>query len=280
TVHCQNAREMRADGDWLIPHYGGRPWVERPPLPFWITIGVVEVFGDTPLGYRSAAMLMAIPCVLMVGWMASVWFGRGIGLASGLILATMQEFTHYSAGPEADIFLCTIVTAAIALFVHLEFQRRPADPSESRRWLAWRPWPVLAFFLVLGLTNLAKGLFFGTIFVLLPTVGYILLSWDWQALRRYVWLWGWLAFLLVGALWHMAAYLRYPGILDFWHSDYLGRVNEGYMCEPFWYYFAQLPLVVFPWTIPAFFSLWLTQSAARGEKRSPERFLWCWAMMP
>src|SRR5262249_61538522 len=38
TVHCQNVREMRADGDWVIPHYGGRPWLERPPLPFWLTL--------------------------------------------------------------------------------------------------------------------------------------------------------------------------------------------------------------------------------------------------
>src|SRR5689334_13249081 len=41
TVGCVNIREMRADGDWVIPHYGGRPWLERPPLPFWLTLPFV-----------------------------------------------------------------------------------------------------------------------------------------------------------------------------------------------------------------------------------------------
>ena len=34
-VHCQNVREMWASHDWIIPTYGGRPWLERPPLPDW-----------------------------------------------------------------------------------------------------------------------------------------------------------------------------------------------------------------------------------------------------
>ena len=41
TIHCVNVREMIADGDWVIPHFGDRPWLERPPLPFWITVPIV-----------------------------------------------------------------------------------------------------------------------------------------------------------------------------------------------------------------------------------------------
>src|SRR5579862_2615416 len=197
TVHCQNIREMMQGGDWIIPHYGGRVWMERPPLPFWITAAFVQMFGDNPVSYRLAPLVMGVWCVLLVGWMASVWYGRAAGLASGLILATMREFTHYSTGAEADIFLCAIVTSALALFVYLEFCRRPAE-TESVRFLGLRPWPVLAFFLVFGLTNLAKGLFFGSIFVGLPIAGYLLWNADMRVLRRYVWLPGWLGYLAVG----------------------------------------------------------------------------------
>jgi 4-amino-4-deoxy-L-arabinose transferase-like glycosyltransferase len=279
TVHCQNVREMRCDGDWIIPHYGGRVWMERPPLPFWTTMAVVEVVGDSPMAYRLAAFLVGLPCVLLVGWMASVWFGRGIGLTAGLILATMQEFTHYITGPEADIFLCLIVTAALAMFVHLQFQRWPA-PEESRSFVGGRPWALLGFFALLGLANLTKGLFFGDVFILLPIAVFLLANADLSAIRRYIWLPGWVAFLLVGAAWPVAAYLRYPDVLDFWKSDYLGRVNQGYMQEPFWYYFVQLPVVLFPWSLPAVYGLWLTRHAALREPGSPERFLWCWAVVP
>src|SRR5579862_2743312 len=141
TVHCQNIREMMQGGDWVIPHYGGRVWMERPPLPFWITAGFVEILGDSPAVYRLPPLVLGWWCVLLVAWLGSVWYGRGIGLAAGLILATMREFTHYATGAEADIFLCAIVTSALALFVYLEFRRRPAD-GESVGFLGRRPWRV------------------------------------------------------------------------------------------------------------------------------------------
>ena len=50
--------------------------------------------GDNPVAYRLAPLLMGWWCVLLVGWMASVWYGRAIGLASGLILARWQRTLH------------------------------------------------------------------------------------------------------------------------------------------------------------------------------------------
>ncbi len=279
TVHCQNVREMMSDGDWIIPHYGGRVWMERPPLPFWITSVFVEVFGDNPVSYRLAPLVLGTWCVLLIAWMASVWFGRGIGLASGFFLATMREFTHYSTGAEADIFLCAVVTSAVALFVYLEFRRRPAE-TESVRFLGLRPWPVLGFFMVLGLTNIAKGLFFGTIFVCLPIAVFLLWNAEVRAVRRYLWLPGWLAFLAVGSLWAVAAYWQYPGALDFWKDDYGNRLSKGYMEEAPWYYFLQWPWVVFPWPIQVIVGFFGTRAQAFKVKASPERFLWCWALMP
>src|SRR4051794_6336246 len=67
TVHCQNVREMLADGDCFIPHYGGRPWLERPPLPHWITAAVVCVCGpEEEWGYRLSSSLVGLAIVLMV----------------------------------------------------------------------------------------------------------------------------------------------------------------------------------------------------------------------
>src|SRR5262249_19294282 len=66
----------------------------------------------------------------------------------------------------------------------------------------------------------------------------------------------------------------------FWKSDYLGRVNQGYMQEPAWYYFVNLPVVLFPWSIPALYGLWTTRGTAWNERGSAERFLWFWAVVP
>lgn len=268
TVGCVSIREMRLDGDWVIPHYGGRPWLERPPLPFWLTQPFVTVLGDYSPVYRLPPLLVALGCVLLLGWMASVWFGRETGILAGLALATVREFTHYSTAPESDMFLCGIVTSAMALFVSLEFVR-------------FSRWTLLAFFVVAGLANLVKGLFFGDLMIFLPIVAYLLWGSDrLERLRRYVWLPGWVAFGVAAGTWATLAYLRYPDIVDLWKSDYIGRYNRGYMQEPAWYYLVHLPWVLFPWTISAAIGLLCTWRKALCEGRTPERFVWCWALVP
>jgi 4-amino-4-deoxy-L-arabinose transferase-like glycosyltransferase len=140
---------------------------------------------------------------------------------------------------------------------------------------------VLALFVVLGLGNIVKGLYFADLHMLAPMAAFLLWRpWPWQGLRRYVWLPGWAVFAVVGAAWALAAYVRHPDIVALWTSDYQGRLTTGYMAEPWWYYLANLPVCLLPWTPLAFVGLWLTRHKALFEARSPERFLWCWAVVP
>jgi 4-amino-4-deoxy-L-arabinose transferase-like glycosyltransferase len=279
TVHCQNVREMLADHDWIIPHYGGRVWLERPPLPHWITAVVVSLFNpEKEWPYRLSSALVGLIIVLIVASAAAQWYGRTVGFLSGGILATMLEFKQYATGPEADIHLCLLTTGVLTVFARLEFGTRSAS-GEDVGFLGWRSWPVLAFFILLGLTNLAKGLFFGTVFACLPVIGFLFTNRNGQALRRYIWFWGWLACAATASVWAILAWLRHPGVVELWKSDYLGRVNTGYMHEPFWYYFANLPLILMPWTGVALLGLGLT-ARRMMQPQTPERYLWCWAVLP
>src|SRR6266550_3951258 len=118
------SREMMRSGDWLIPRSGGRPWLERPPLPHWVTIAVSAMLGqrsDQVWVVRLPAALAGMLVVLLTAWVAARWFGRWVGICSGLILATSYEFYAYSSLAEDDIFLAALVMTAMALFVKLEF---------------------------------------------------------------------------------------------------------------------------------------------------------------
>src|SRR5688572_30308949 len=44
-VLSQTSRQMMADRDWVIPHFGSGPWLERPPLPQWITVAIATLVG-------------------------------------------------------------------------------------------------------------------------------------------------------------------------------------------------------------------------------------------
>src|SRR2546430_2543586 len=207
-------------------------------------------------------MLAGAATVLIAGGLAAAWFGRAIGILSGLILASMYQFTRYSTLAEADMFLCPIVAGVIAMFVRIEFSGAAGSSDSRPSFLGRRAWPVLAFFLLVGLTNLAKGLVFGTVMALVPVAGLLLWNANLAAIRRYVWLWGWLAALTVAAAWPLAVYLRYPDALELWGFDLFGRLRGHYLEEPVWYYPLQLLWVLLPWTPLAILGLVMTRREA------------------
>ena len=84
-----------------VPHFVHRSVAVADPL---VRIGIV----------RIGPMLVATGVVLMTAWMASLWFGRSLGLLAGLVLATTLEFTRYGWLAEDEIYLCGIVTSVIA----------------------------------------------------------------------------------------------------------------------------------------------------------------------
>ncbi|MCS7045621.1 MAG: glycosyltransferase family 39 protein [Gemmataceae bacterium] len=279
TVHCQNVQEMLADGDWLIPHYGGRVWLERPPLPHWLTAVPAVLSGrpGEPWALTLGSIAMGMALVALVASLAARWYGRVIGLLAGAILATTQEVVKYATAPECDIFLCGLVAAALALFAE---NCVPGRPDEDLGFVGGRRWSLLGFFVLLGLVNMAKGLFFGMLHITLPVVAWLLWNRDLPGLRRLSWLWGWLAFLAAAVAWPAYAYWRVPDVTELWWADYGGRTVGGYMREPWWYYLANVPWMLFPWTILGLDGLRLTAREAWSTRYSPARFLWAWALTP
>jgi 4-amino-4-deoxy-L-arabinose transferase-like glycosyltransferase len=280
----ETAREMLADHDWLVPKSGGRPWMERPPLPHWITVAVASLVGrcDQVWIVRLPSVLMATVAVLLLAGMMGRWFGRALGLLSGCVLATSLEFLTYAWLAEEEVYLAAAINGVLALFVGLQWPRRGPMVAElpAVSFAGWRPWRMLAFFVALGATNLIKGLFFAPAIITIVIGGFLLANRDRVQLRRYAWLWGWLAYLAVALAWPVAAYLRYPDVLEIMKFDAGGRVDGGAFRNPVWFYFTALPWEMAPWTLPAVAGLLWTRRSAWGERGSPERFLWCWALLP
>jgi 4-amino-4-deoxy-L-arabinose transferase-like glycosyltransferase len=281
SVQPQTSREMYQGGDWIVPTMGGDPWLERPPIPSWFICAIYSIAGtaESDAVARIAAILVAVPIVLLVAGIGSRLYGRTAGILTGLTFASMHEFYTYASNPEADIFLALIVTGVLAVFVRLEFGERANHGGESTGFVRGRPWLVVAFFALLGATNLAKGVIFGTVMAGLPVAGYLLWNRSWTQIRRYVWLWGWLLAIGVALIWPILVMGRYPEIVDLWKSHYVGRLNKGYLQEPWWYYIAFVPQVLLPWSMFALVGLWTTRKAAFAGP-GPERFLWCWAIIP
>jgi 4-amino-4-deoxy-L-arabinose transferase-like glycosyltransferase len=277
----ETAREMLASHNWLFwifPQSGGRPWLERPPVPHWILIGTSLLLGqrcDSVWVVRLPSVIMGTVVVLLTAWMAAAWFGRNVGLLSGFVLATMYEFYAYSVLAEDDIFLAATVALAVAAFVRLEFvSGRERDSRVG--FFGNRPWEVWAFYFLLGLTNMVKSPLVGAVVVLAPVAGFIAWARDPLRARRYIWFWGWVIFAILLLAWPLAAAHNYPDVWRNWKFDY-GQTHE--FDEPAWYYPVALAGLCLPWIWASVFGLIGTRKEAMRRGASGTKFLWCWAIL-
>ncbi len=279
----ETTNEMVRNSDWVIPHSGDRPWVERPPLPHWIMAAITAPFGkiDTTWKARITPTLMGILSVLLLANIGTRLFGSATGIIAGFIQATTFEFFSYSWLAEDDIFLCTIIYFILYLFVKLEFSPQyRLHANESLNPLGSRPFPVYLLFFALGLTNMAKGLVFGTVMTLIPITCYLLWNHDLKKILRYVWLWGWIIFIIVGSSWALYVGITVDGAYDVWASDLFDRLNQGYLQQPWYYYLENMPAITSPWTIFSLIGIIVCLKPVFSERFSAIRFTFCWAVLP
>ena len=285
----QTSREMLEHHEWLLPTSGGRPWLERPPLPHWFVISAMKIFGrvDRVWIVRLPSALMGSLTVLLTMHVARKWFDPTAGVISACLLATSFKFYQYATLAEDDIFLAAIVALAAALFTHAEL-----SPSISRRlgrlsFFSNRPPAIWGFFILLGLSNLAKGPLLGIVILGAPVGIYCCIraamEKSLQPLFRYTWLWGWVLLIGLTLAWPMWAYHRYPDVLENFKYDYLGRMSGTYAAinEPWWFYPPALFLGLLPWAPVCLIGLYLAWISTRADRREMgSLWLLCWAMVP
>jgi 4-amino-4-deoxy-L-arabinose transferase-like glycosyltransferase len=170
-----STKEMVQSGDWLLLRIGDQPWLEKPPLPQWLAAVSALGWGTFSEGtMRLPFALCGVLVVLLVAGIMARLRNPTLGFLAGLVQATVVYQVSYARLAESDVVLQVFVLGAIAAFVHVERSCRERGLTDQLPTdLAW--WR-FAFWLLLGGTNLAKGLVFGTVLVGLTCAGWVLLE--------------------------------------------------------------------------------------------------------
>lgn len=103
-------------GDWVIPTLAGEPFMEKPPLLYWVAAAFARGLSPwLPLhdGARLAiGLFMAVTCGV-TGWVARHWWGNGCGRAAVLALLGCLGLLMQAHMLLTDIPLMTGVAIAI-----------------------------------------------------------------------------------------------------------------------------------------------------------------------
>ena len=268
------AKQMAQDHDWLLPKVGDHLWLEKPPLLHWLTIATATLSGGfSESAVRLPSVLAGVGVVIIVSLLTFRWFGRRVAVFAALLQTTMVYFVTYARLAEAEMLLAFIVVLALFVFVRLHSIGQK-DPEPQPRL-------ALPFWLLVGVSNMAKGLGFGPALILSPCVTFLLLKRDPAAWRRTI-SWPGIALgMAIAVAWPLTVALNVPEAREIWRQEIERRATggPGYY-QPWWYYLATVPWQLLPWTLTLLIAAPASLGQARRQPASADRFIWCWGIVP
>jgi len=139
--------EMVETGDWIIPRTNGEPYLNKPPLTYWLVAISYKLSGSTSV--LAGRVALALACLVTVAGVMAIGARRGtlaIGVWSGVILATAVDYQQRSQQAGIDPLL-TLMVLGCAYWTWRAVRRG------NRRWLV----PSLVAGVCAGLGMLTKG---------------------------------------------------------------------------------------------------------------------------
>ncbi|MEX0871315.1 MAG: glycosyltransferase family 39 protein, partial [Aquisalimonadaceae bacterium] len=237
------ARDMVLRGDWLIPHVGGVPYSDKPPLFMWIVACFYWLSGHLRIAFLLPSMLAGLGMLVLVYDLARRLWNPQVAFHAGLLLLLTIQFTLQARTAQLDGLLSFWVTLAIyGLLRHILL-----GPHWAWYYIAW---------FAMGLGIITKGVGFLPVLLLFPWI-VLRLKWPHHLASREGQPWrlalGPVAMLFAIGLW-LIPLLVYVSLensagLAAYRDDILFRQTaERYLdswdhIEPFWYYVVE----VIPW---------------------------------
>jgi len=253
--YAEVAREMAASGDYVLLHYNGEKYPNKPPLYFWLVAACSKLTGGVnEVSARMPSALAGVAVVLLTFALGRRMFGARAGFLAGMVLLSSLYFVEHARSVHMDLPLAVFTTAMIAVF-YLAYEQGKA---------AWWTWPV--FFLMGLLGILMKGPA-GFLPPLLACIAFSLLRRDWRGWGRSLWI-SVFVVVAIACLWLVVLW-RQSGNHFIWNtliSQNADRLTgRGSHVEPFYFFLRVFPEIFLPWT--PFLLLALVMAAARIWRR-------------
>jgi dolichol-phosphate mannosyltransferase len=222
--YAEIAREMLESGDFVVPTRFGKPYLDKPPLLYWLTAASYSQFGVSESSARLVPAVAAMLTVLATYVLGARLLGYAAAWLGGLSMLSCFGFLISGRFVFIDtlLTLCTTVTLLSGYLAG----------RGSRLNLWW--WSASAVACALGV--LAKGPVAGVL--CLPP----LLACGWLTGNSAIRLKHWVLFggivCLVSAPWFILVSARQTEfLLEFFWRHHVNRFVEGLShTEPWWYY--------------------------------------------
>jgi dolichol-phosphate mannosyltransferase len=236
--YAEIPRQMLAEGRFVVPVLHGQPYLDKPPLLYWLVMASYRVFGVSDWAARLVPGVGGVLTVLLTYLWGRRVAGHRAAFWGALILCLSMRFVYLGRMLNMDGLLAVWVTAALAS-AHLALRgMRPR----------WRWWLISAAACALGV--LTKGPV-AIVLVAAPVVLYRLLDARCSRVSPRHGLAYLAVVLALAGPWFVAAARLDGGFAGyfFWMHNVVRFVAPFDHAEPMWYFLPGLFLGLLPWTL-------------------------------
>ena len=258
--YAEIAREIFLLHDWLIPHLNLSPYLEKPPLVYWLTALSFKALGANELAARLPSAASALGGLFLAYWLGRALWGPALAFLGATVLATCSGYVVLGRLLTLDMTFSLLLNLAIALgYLALSRERREL----------W-PWAYGA----LGLAVLTKGPVALVLAGLIWGIWVLIQRRSWRSLLQPR---SWLILAVLVLPWFAYVQWRYPDFFRYFILEHhFGRfLTPAIHPEPFYYYGPVLLGLLLPWSwlLP-----WVLFSRGAGRDHDPDKiFLLVWA---
>jgi 4-amino-4-deoxy-L-arabinose transferase-like glycosyltransferase len=195
------SQEMIWRGDWITPHLNGSPYLNKPPLLYWLIAISTSIFGTTEFAARLPIALVGwLGIVIAWKWTREMWGINPSRIAALMLSVTLGWFifTHQLL---IDVLLGTLLLSSNYFLWRSLYQ--------PKSWFYW-----LGAYISLALCVLTKGLI-GIIFPLAGCLTLVLIRQDWKVIKRIRLYKGLLLVLAIVLPWFIAVEQANPGFIHY-----------------------------------------------------------------
>lgn len=242
------AREMMQRGDWILMHFNGRTYDDKPPFFFWmIALGSFLFGGINSFTARFPSAFFGTLTVLLTYLLGKRLYSRRTGLLGAFVLATSGEFFYLATRANIDATLTFFTTAALFCFATWDKSRETVPDKPSR----FGPLSIYGFYVGMALATVTKGPV-GIAVPLLVVLAYLFAKRDWKAFKEMKLPWGMMLTVGLVLCWYLPAVKRggdaYLEATLF--KQTIDRYSKGWShVKPFYYYLINFPVEFLPWTV-------------------------------
>ena len=236
--YAEIPREMLARGDWIVPHLDGQPYLDKPPLLYWLVMLSYSVLGINEAAARLAPALAVHITILAVYLIGRRSLGERAAGWGALLLAMAPGFTCVGRLLILDgLLACCTTIAILSAFEAIRCDR-----------LKWGWWLLAA--LMTGLGILTKGPI--ALILLAPPI------WLFRRLQSEHCEIGWkhvgaftALLMMVNLPWFVAVGVRAPEFLwhFFWKHNIQRFMQPFDHLRPVWFYVPVLLAGLLPGTL-------------------------------